>query len=113
MNSYNHPRYGRPRQVRLLPVHHGHPAANHGHQGTINLWRLIQEDPGVKGSCWFAKHRENSGHIAANIIRIIVLIVLSPIYILMLEIILLRRWVFFIGRQPHDGDSIAANKLKG
>ena len=98
MNSYNHLGHSQPSRVRLLPVHHGYPATNHVHQGTINLWRLIQEDPGVKGSCWFAKHREDPGHIAANIIRIIVLLIISPIYIMVLDIILLRRWVFFLLR---------------
>lgn len=44
--------------------------------------RLIQEDPGVKGPLWFGRNPESPWHIPLNIVRLIIVIPLAPIYFL-------------------------------
>ncbi|GJJ08047.1 hypothetical protein Clacol_002254 [Clathrus columnatus] len=45
------------------------------------LRRLLQEDPGVKGCCWFAKDPDDQSHPFANFLRVLVALVFAPIYI--------------------------------
>ncbi|GJJ08100.1 hypothetical protein Clacol_002308 [Clathrus columnatus] len=46
------------------------------------LRRLFQEDPGVQGCCWFAKNPDDPLHGFANFLRVLVAIILAPLYIL-------------------------------
>ncbi|KAK0213895.1 hypothetical protein IW262DRAFT_1441073, partial [Armillaria fumosa] len=47
--------------------------------------RLIIEDPNVKAPCWFSRRRTDFFHVPAQILRILVQVVLAPIYIWILQ----------------------------
>jgi hypothetical protein len=44
------------------------------------LWRLFVEEEGVASNGWFSVYREDPGHQLANILRLICLLCISPIY---------------------------------
>ncbi|PBL03966.1 hypothetical protein ARMGADRAFT_39141 [Armillaria gallica] len=47
----------------------------------VRLGRLIVEDPNVKGPCWFSRRRTDIFHVPAQIFRILVQVILAPVYI--------------------------------
>lgn len=51
-------------------------------KATLSRSRLFCEEVGVEGTCWFAKHCEDDWHIFANCLRIFILLVIAPIYVL-------------------------------
>ncbi|KAK0437769.1 uncharacterized protein EV420DRAFT_1236865, partial [Desarmillaria tabescens] len=47
----------------------------------VRVQRLFIEDPGVIAPCWFSRRSTDTFHVLAQTLRIIVLIILAPIYI--------------------------------
>ncbi|KAK0204541.1 hypothetical protein DFS33DRAFT_1321036, partial [Desarmillaria ectypa] len=43
--------------------------------------RLIVEDPNIKAPCWFSRRNTDAFHVPAQIFRILVQVVLAPVYI--------------------------------
>ncbi|KAK0449881.1 hypothetical protein EV421DRAFT_1289551 [Armillaria borealis] len=47
----------------------------------VRLGRLIVEDPNVKAPCWFSRRSTDVFHVPAQIFRILVQVILAPVYI--------------------------------
>ncbi len=47
----------------------------------IRLRRLFIEDPNVKAPCWFSRQRTDFFHVPAQFLRVLVQVILAPIYI--------------------------------
>ncbi|KAK0222257.1 hypothetical protein IW262DRAFT_1482368 [Armillaria fumosa] len=60
----------------------------------IRLERLIIEDSRVKAPCWFSRRRNDFFHIPAQILRALILLILSPIYVLIPHVVSENIWSY-------------------